>query len=102
MHFLVVGITQPLEDPYTISFVESASSVQLMCSLNIDISSNVTVTWLHNGSVVITFTQTSNTTTLQIENPQLSDAGVYQCVFDNTYYQWIEDKSIILEFCKYL
>ena len=101
--FLVVRIVQPPADPHIITIVESASHVQLMCSLNIDISSNVTVTWLHNGSVVMTtFTQTGNTTTLQIENPQPSDAGVYQCVFNNTYYQWIEDRSVILELCKYL
>ena len=101
--FLVVGIVQPSTNSHTITFDQSTSHVQLMCSLNIDISSNVTVTWLHNGSVVMaTFTQTGNTTTLQIENPQPSDAGVYQCVFNNTYYQWIGDSSVILELCKYL
>ena len=82
--FLVVGIVQPQADSHTIIFDESASSVQVMCSLNINISSNVTVTWLHNGSVVMTTpTLTGNTTTLQIENPQPSDAGVYQCVFNH-------------------
>ena len=44
----------------------------------------MTVIWTHNGlnpppsSRVI---QTGNTTTLLIENPQPSDAGVYRCTF---------------------
>ena len=85
-----------------------------MCSLNIEISSNVTVTWLHNGTIVMatptqvnntnynatTQTTAGNTAMLVIEDPQPLDAGVYQCVFNNTYYQWIGDKSIILELCK--
>ena len=61
----------------------------LTCSLNVTIPSTVTVTWLHNGTVVITtppkeVTQTGSTTTLLIRNPQPSDAGVYQCVFNDT------------------
>ena len=54
-----------------------------MCSLNIDIPSSVTVTWTHNSIIVITngVSTTGNTTTLVIGNPQLSDAGVYQCTF---------------------
>jgi len=59
------------------------------CSLNVNISSNVTVTWLHNGSPVSitspnSATQTGNTATLLIGNFQSSDAGVYQCVFNDT------------------
>ena len=47
------------------------------------------VTWLHNGTIappneVLT---AGNTTTLVIRNPQSSDAGVYQCVFN--YRGWI-------------
>ena len=103
IHYLVVGIVQPMDDFHTVTHNDSASPVQLMCSLNIDITSNMTVTWSHNGSVVMTApTQTGNTTTLQIENPQPSDAGVYQCVFKNTYYQWIRNRNITLELCKYL
>ena len=99
--FLVVGIVQPPTDSHTITFDESSSHVQLMCSLNINISSSVTVTWLHNGSVVMaTSALTGNTATLRIENPQPSDAGVYQCVFDDTYYQWIGNRSITLNLCK--
>ena len=67
-------------------FNESASSVQLICSLNIDIPSSVTVTWLDGNHVFNlgpsdAITQAGNTTTLIIGNPQQSDAGVYQCSF---------------------
>jgi len=61
----------------------------MSCSLNVIISSNVTVTWYHNGSLVGTTspnsaTQTGNTTTLLIGNLQPSEAGVYQCAFNDT------------------
>ena len=104
MHcFSVIEIVQPSMDFYTVTFDESTSSVQLMCSLNINISSNVIVTWLHNGSVAMTthpneVTQTGNTTTLLIENLQPSDAGVYQCVFNDTFDEWILTRNIAL--CK--
>ena len=73
-----------------------------MCSLNIDIPSSVTVTWLHNGSIVKTtppneVLTTGNTTTLVIGNPQPSDAGVYQCVFNDTVDQWTLRRNIALE-----
>ena len=72
-----------------------------MCSLNIGIPSSVTVRWLHNDNIVMTTssnkkTQTGNTTTLTIENPQSSDAGVYQCVFNDTVDQWILSRNITL------
>ena len=79
-----------------------------MCSLNIDIPSSVTVTWLHNDSIVMTtstneITKIGNTTTLVIENPQPSDAGVYQCVFNDTIDQWALRRNIILQMlCKYM
>ena len=62
------------------------SSVQLMCSLNIDIPSSVTVTWTYNGNLVMTaplngVLTAGNTTTLVIVDPQPSDAGAYQCIF---------------------
>ena len=57
-----------------------------MCSLNIDIPSSVTVTWLHNSHLVMTtppneVSTTGNTTILVIGHPQPSDAGAYQCTF---------------------
>ena len=71
---------------HTVTFYESTSSVQLMCSLNIDIPSSVMVIWTHNGISIRTtppneVIQTGNTATLLIGDPQPSDAGVYQCSF---------------------
>ena len=104
MIFLVVEIVQPPAGIlYTVTFDESTSWAQLMCSLNINISSNVVVTWLHNGIVahpyeVIT---TADNTTLVIRNPQLSDAGDYQCVFTDTVNGWTLSRNIFLkESCK--
>ena len=59
----------------------------------------MTVTWLHNGTIVMTtppneVTQTDNTTTLLIGNPQPSDAGVYQCVFNDSVNGWMLRRNI--------
>jgi len=76
-------IIQPSDNSQTVTFDESSSFVQLMCSLNIIIPSSVTVLWTHNGNLPppnSSVTQTGNTTTLLIENPQSSDAGQYSCI----------------------
>ena len=69
-----------------------------MCSLNIDIPSSVNVTWLHNSSDVVTtpngIRKAGNTTTLQIRNPQSSDAGVYHCVFNDTVGMWTLKRNL--------
>ena len=90
---ILTEITQPSVDNGTVIVDVSASPVQLMCSLNIDIPSSVTVIWLHNGSTIMLTppnesTQTGSTTTLLIRD-QLSDTGVYQCVFNDTVDEWI-------------
>ena len=82
-------ITQPSTDNDVQIVSPTATMANVTCSLNVAIPSTVTVTWLHNGSVVIvtppdTITQTDNSATLQIGNLQPSDAGVYQCVFNDT------------------
>ena len=79
-------IIQPPVDYHTVAFDESTSSVQLMCSLNIDIPSSVTVTWLLSNNHAMTappngVITAGNTTTLIIGNPQPSDAGAYGCSF---------------------
>ena len=89
-------------DTHMINFNESTSSIQLMCSLNINIPSSVTVTWLHNSSdVVVTspngIITASNTTTLIIAKPQPSDACIYRCVFNDTVGKWTVRRNIILE-----
>ena len=85
-HFLVPQIIQPPVIFYTVTFDMSTSAVQLVCSLNIDIPSSVTVIWTHNGNIFNlgpsdTITQAGSTATLIIGNPQPSDAGTYQCSF---------------------
>ena len=69
-----------------VTFYESTSSVQLMCSLNIDIPSSVMVIWLLNNNNFVVeppneVTQTGNTATLLIGDPQPSDTGDYACSF---------------------
>ena len=74
---------QPPVDIFTVTFNESSTSVQLTCSLNIDIPSSVTVMWFLNNIVTPPHevTTAGSTTTLLIENPQPSDVGDYQCSF---------------------
>ena len=94
-------IMQPSVDNSRVTVAVSASSVQLMCSLNIDIPSNIEVMWLHNGCITVTtppnkLIQTGSTTTLSIGDLQISDAGVYQCVFIDTVSNWIQTGNISL------
>ena len=89
-------ITEPSTD-YDVQIVSpTATMANLTCSLNVTLPSNIIVTWLHNGSdaMVTSPTQTGNIATLLIENPQPSDAGVYQCVFDDG--EWILKRNIRL------
>ena len=84
--FLAPQVIQPPAGLYTVTFDESTTSVRLMCSLNIDIPSSVTVTWLYNSNAFDlgpsdVITQAGTTTTLILGNPQPSDAGAYQCIF---------------------
>ena len=84
LYIIGLEIIQPLIESTT--FDESTSSVQLMCSLNIDIPSSVTVIWLYNSNLAMTtppneVITAGNTTKLIIGNPQPSDAGDYRCVF---------------------
>ena len=55
----------------------------MTCSLNVTISENVTVLWIHNNNYVRSAeeTKTAYTRTLVIRNFQTSNTGVYQCVF---------------------
>ena len=82
LYTLVLEIIQPIVESKT--FDESTDSVQLMCSLNTDIPSSVTVRWIYNNAIQLSnelVSTAGNTTTLVIGNPQPSDEGVYQCVF---------------------
>ena len=68
-----------------------------MCSLNINIPSNVTVTWLHNDVVVMPtkHDENSNTTTLVIRNPQSDDD--YMCVFTDIVNGLTLSRMIVLQ-----
>ena len=79
-------ITQPSTDNDVQIVSLTATMATLTCSLNITIPSTVIVTWSHNASLITDpsqILQTGSTTTLLIENLQPSDAGVYQCLFND-------------------
>ena len=83
---IVTQIVQPPEDFHTVTFDESTSSVQLTCSLNVTIPSNVRVIWSYNNGLFIVtppneVITAGSTATLLIVNPQPSDAGDYSCAF---------------------
>ena len=75
-----------------------------MCTLNINISSNVTVTWMHNECVAMTthpneVITNGNTTTFITGNLQQSDE--YQCVFTDSVNGWTLSRNFVLqELCK--
>ena len=72
----------------------------LTCSLNVTIPSSAIVSWTHNNTNPKAANQSStadSTTTLTIENLQSSDAGVYQCTFNNTDGSgWVLRRNIML------
>ena len=96
---LVIGNPAPyhITQPSTNDYVQIASpdatpwSLTFTCSLNISIPSGMTITFLHNDSILGTYTvmtevdhNNSNTISLVLNRVRLSDAGVYQCVFNDT------------------
>ena len=93
-------ITQPSTDNDVQIVSPTATMATLTCSLNVTIPSSMIITWSHNGSVVATITPdetTDGTTTLTIENPQSSDDGIYQCVFNDVAGSgWALRRNIIL------
>ena len=79
-------ITQPLIDN-DIQIVSSTETmVNLTCSMNVAI--HVAVFWNLNNTInfsIRDIIQTVNSTTLLIRDLQPSDAGVYQCIFNDNY-----------------
>ena len=90
-------ITQPSTD-YDVQIVSStATMANLTCSLNVTIPESVQPFWQSNirqSGIRHRNFKNDNSIKLQIENPQPSDAGVYQCVFDDTYFDGSEWKLI--------
>ena len=66
------------------------------------IPSTVRIKWLHDGRDVINKNaiQTFTSTLLQLRNLQPSDAGVYQCVFNDTVNGWILKRNIMVDISK--
>ena len=77
-------ITQPSIDN-DVQIVSPNAMASMTCSLNINIPSNMIVFWIHNENFVdlSQITQTGGTTTITIQNFQPSDAGDYECVFND-------------------
>jgi len=87
-------ITQPSTDN-DVQIFSIATMVKLACSLNINIPSGVIITWFHNGSVIFTTKVfQNNSTMLQYAKTRPSDAGVYQCVFNDTTTGYILRRNI--------
>ena len=92
-------ITQPSTDNDVQIVSPTATMTSITCSLNITIPSTVIVTWSHNTSLITDLSQvttTDSTTTLLIENLQPSDAGDYQCAFNDTAGYVLRRNTILL------
>ena len=94
-------ITQPSTDNDVQIVSPTATMATLTCSLNVTIPSTAIIFWIHNSSSVSVpdnqISTAGSTITLTIENFQSSDAGVYQCIFnDGLGGGWILRRNIIL------
>ena len=90
-------ITQPSTDNDVQIVSPTATMATLTCSLNITIPSTVIAFWTHNNIIFSQITIADNTTTLLMRNLQPSDAGDYQCVFnDQVGSGWILRRNIRL------
>ena len=93
-------ITQPSTDNDVQIVSPTATMATLICLLNVTIPSRAVVTWTHNNTINVPDSQVSTTdssTTLTIENPQSSDGGVYECVFNDVHgSEWTVRRNIIL------
>ena len=72
-------VTRPSTDNDVQIVSPTATMASVTCSLNITIPFTVTVSLIHNNTISL-----SPNGTLLIENIQPSDAGVYQCVFNDS------------------
>ena len=80
-------ITQPPSNDYVQIVSPDAELAILMCSLNVTIPAGMTITWLHNGTIVNILNNTkegTNNVSLIKRGPISSFAGHYQCVFDDS------------------
>ena len=95
-------ITQPSTDNDVQIVSPTATMTNITCSLNITIPSTTIIIWIHNRDIATTASnknaiRSSHSTTLLIENPRSSDAGVYWCVFNGVANDgWILRRNIRL------
>ena len=93
-------ITQPSTDNDVQIVSPTVTMTSVTCSLNITIPSTVIVTWSHNANLITDLSQITtagSTTTLLIRNIQPSDAGDYQCGFNDAHASgWILRRNIRL------
>ena len=78
-------ITQPSTDNDVQIVSPTATMATLTCSLNVTIPSSMIIIWNHNSSFVRIggVSTAAKSTTLVIEDPEPSDAGDYECVFND-------------------
>ena len=94
-------ITQPSTDNDVQIVSPTATMTSITCSLNITIPAGTIIVWNHNADIATRASnrnelRTSHGTTLQIENPQSSDVGAYQCVFNDVAGGWTLRRNIRL------
>ena len=77
-------ITQPSTDNDVQMVYHTATMATLTCSLNVTIPSSMIIVWNHNGIIITEgVSRAGRSTTLVIENFEPSNAGHYECVFNN-------------------
>ena len=92
-------ITQPSTDNDVQIVSPTTTMATLMCSLNVTIPSSAIVSWTHDTNPIPNNQSSTagSTTTLTIESLQSSDAGVYQCMFNDAIGSgWVLRRNIIL------
>ena len=92
-YIVLAQIIYPPVAIHLVTFNALTNLIQLNCSLNVMIPSNMRVIWTYKGGPVDpnNVMQTDTTTTLLIRNPQPSDAGHYTCTFSG-----VDGRRIIL------
>ena len=83
-----------------ITVFSTAPVISVKCRLSAPISSDITVQWLHNSSLIMNPDSviTGDTVILQLRDLESTPdiAGVYRCMFTNHYVKWTLERSITL------
>ena len=91
-------IIQPSSDD-TVQIIppNAGTNFQVTCSLNVNIPAGMTVTWSHNGSIIITITTPVDVNTNILQTTAIS--GVYQCAFNYTTGYIVRRNITVLGMC---